>query len=869
MLRLAGLFRQRQRAEEICQELESHLQLHFDDNMRLGLSATEARRDALARLGGIEAVKEQQRDRAGVPFLQHLARDVRYGTRVLRRNPTFTAIAIVTLALGIGANASIFTLVNAVLLRPLPYEDSARLVMIWSMQSDDGVGREVSASYPDFESWRDETRSFEHVAALTSRSVTLGGADLAELVPAVQTTTHFFRVLGVTALAGRVFDDSDTQPEAPPVAILSDAAWKRQFGGRGDIIGTTIVVNQRPHVVVGVVPSAMHFIPTEVEQVYTLLPRETNREHGYLRVIGRLRPGIPISAAQAELDVIARRTAAAFPRTHAGTGARIVSLADSVGAPVRDGLLILLAMVGAVLLIACTNVANLLLARNAARQHELGLRISLGAGRARIVQQLLTESVLLAVAGGAAGLVIAPVLTDALVGMLGVSVRLPRIEGVAVDRTVVLFTFAVSIGAGLLFGVAPALLVAPSALQASMREAGRGIAGSRAGQRMRTALVVIETAVALVLLATGAMLGRSFLELRATPSGFVSDNVLAVGIRLPASLAPGAPREAFFEELRSRLEALPAVRSAGFVSNLPMAGGRDTLQFRLTDQPAAKPVSANFNVASPGYFRTLNVPVIAGREFARTDDASAEPVIVVNETAARRFWPGRPPIGRQISLPESPVALKVIGVTGDVRQSDLGSAPRPEIFLCALQPGPDWPSFVLVVKTLAEPIDLLPDVRASLRAVERGVAISRTGTMADVVAGRLAEPRAYTILLGAFAALALMLAAVGLYGVIAYSVTQRTREMGIRLALGSTPAALVASMLRTGATLTAAGIVMGLAAAYAATQSIARLLPNVRGGDPLTLISVAALMLLVGSLASYLPARRAARVDPLAALRVE
>jgi putative ABC transport system permease protein len=788
--------------------------------------------------------------------------------RVLRRNPTFTVITILTLALGIGANTSIFTVVNAALLRPLPYESPERLAMIWSTEPANRA-REMSVSYPDFEAWRDRTHSFEHVAALTTRPVTLGGAELAELVPAVQATSDFFRVLGVNATAGRVFTHSDDQPGALPVAILSDTAWKRQFGGRSDIIGATVDVNQRQHVVIGIVPSALHFIPTEAEQVYTLLPRETNREHGYLRVVARLRPDATIAAAQAELDVIARQDAAAFPRTHANIGISVVSLAAAAGAPVRDGLFILLALVGAVLLIACTNVANLLLARNATRQHELALRVSLGAGRARILQQLLTESLLLALAGGAAGLVIAPVITDALLAMLGESVPLPWIEGMAIDRMVVLFTFAVTLAAGLLFGVVPAVLAAPSALQAAARDAGRAIGGTGTGQRTRATLAVIETAVALVLLAAGAMLARSFFELQATPPGFVSSNVLAVGVRLPGSLAPGAPREAFFGELLARVEALPHVRSAGFISSLPMAGGRDTLQFRLKDQPGAKPVSANFNVASPGYFRTLEIPVSAGREFTSADNTSTQPVIVINESAARRFWPGKTPIGREIALSESPVALKVIGVTGDVRQSDLGSAPRPEIFLCALQPGPDWPSFALVLKSTADPVALVPDVRSSLRAVNRDVAISRVGTMEEVVAGRLAQPRAYTILLGAFAALALILAAVGLYGVISYSVTQRTREMGIRLALGSSPAALVTSILKTGAALTAMGIVIGLAGAYAVTQSIATLLPNMRGGDPLTLLSVLALMLLVGSVASYLPARRAARVDPLAALRVE
>lgn len=867
-VRFASLRSLPRRDADLQAEIDSHIQLHTDDNIRAGMSPAEARRQALLHLGGIEAVKERQRDRAGVPLLQHLWRDIRYGVRVLRRNPTFSAISIATLALGIGANTSIFTLVNAVLLRPLPYEHADRLVLLWSTDSRSGA-RELSVSYPDFETWRDGTESFEQVAALTSRAVTLGGAEQAELVPAIQTTTAFFHVVGVQAILGRVFTGSDAAAEAQPVAVLSDAAWNRQFGGRREVIGTTVLVNGQPHVVIGVVPSDMHFIPTEVEQVYTLLPRETDRQHGYLRVVARLRPEATLAAARAELEIVARRNAAAFPKTNTDSGASVVPLEAAVGAPVRDALLLLLSIVGAVLLIACTNVANLVLARNASRQHELSLRISLGAGRARIVQQLLTESLLLALAGGAAGLLLAPVLTDALLAMLGDNVPLPRVESIRLDGTVLVFALAVSVATGLLFGVGPAALSAPRRLSSSTHDAGRSIAGSRTGRRTRAALVVAETAIALVLLAAAASLMRSFMELRGTPPGFSTDHGLAVGMRLPPALAPGPPREAFFEDLRGRVESLPGVRSAAFVSSLPMAGGRDTLQFRLNDQPTAKPSSANFNIASPGYFRTMRIPVIEGREFTPADDTSAPQAIVINETAARRFWPGVDPLGKQITLSGRSVVMTVVGVTGDVRQSDLGTAPRPEIFLCALQPTPDWSGFVLVVHAASEPLSLVADVRASLRTVNPAVAIARVGTMEEVVAFRLAQPRVYTTLLGAFAALALVLAAVGLYGVIAYSVTQRTRELGVRLALGSTPAALVAAILKQGALLTGFGIAIGLTGAYAATQSVARLLPGTKGTDPWTPLGVAAIMLVVGCAAAYIPARRAARVDPLLALRAE
>ena len=868
LIRLVSLRSLSRRDDDFRAELESHIQLHTEDNIRAGMPPDEARRQAMLRIGGVEGLRERQRDRTGVPVLQHLWGDMRYGVRVLRKNATFSAITIATLALGIGANTSIFTLVNAVLLRPLPYEQADRLALLWTTDGRSG-DREISSSYPDFESWQDGARSFEQMAALTSRAVTLGGAEQPELVPAIQTTTTFFRVVGVDALVGRVFDNSDAAPEAQAVAVLSDAAWHRQFGGRREAIGSTISINGRPHVLIGVVPSDMHFIPTEVEQVYTLLPRETDRQHGYLRVVARVRPDATFEAARAELDVIARRNAAEFPTTNSNSGVSVVPLEAAVGAPVRDALLILLSIVAAVLLIACTNVANLLLARNASRQHELSLRISLGAGRSRIVQQLLTESLLLALAGGAAGLLLAPVLTDALLAMLGDNAPLPRIEKVRLDGTVLLFALTISVVTGLLFGVGPAALSTPRRLSSSAHDAGRSIAGSTTGRRTRAALVVAETAIALVLLAAAAVLVRSFVELRATPPGFSADHVLAVGIRLPPAIAPGAPRAAFFEDLRARVESLPGVRSAGLVSSLPMGGGSDTLQFVVNDRPTAKPSSANFNIASPGYFRTMRIPVTAGREFTAADSGPAPQTIVINETAARQFWPGAEPLGKQITLRGRPVTMTVVGVTGDVRQSDLGTVPRPEIFLSALQLTPEWSEFALVVHTTPEPASLVADVRASLRSANPDVAIARIGAMEDVVAGRLAQPRVYTTLLGAFATLALVLAAVGLYGVIAYSVTQRTRELGVRLALGSTPSALVAAILKHGALLTGVGIAIGLAGAYVATRAISTLLPGTKADDPWTLSAAAALMFAVGCAAAYIPARRAARVDPLIALRAE
>jgi putative ABC transport system permease protein len=866
VVRLLALFRG-SKDDDFDAELESHLQLHIDDNLRAGMSPSAARRHALIRLGGVQAVQERQRDRRGLPALQHLGRDLHYAARALRRQPTFASVTVLTLALGIGANTSIFTLVNAVLLNPLPYPDPDRLALVWGTDLSDGR-REISISYPDFEAWQQQARSFDGMAAFTSRAVTLGGADQLELVPAVQTTVQFFEVLGIEPIAGRTFVADDAGPDAEAVAVLSDAAWRRLFGEAPDAIGTSITVNNRPHTVIGIVAASMHIIPTEQEQVYSLLPPETDRQHGYLRTVARLRPGVSFASAQSEMDVIAGQIATEFPRSNARTGAHVVRLSEAGGTPVRDALLILLVLVGVVLLIACTNVANLLMARNAARHHELALRVSLGASRGRILQQLFAEALLLALCGGVAGLIVAQMATDVLLTLLDGAVPVPRLERARLDTTVLSFAAGVSIVTGVLFGVIPAIVAAPRRIS-RVTESGRSIAGNRGARRTRATLVVLETALALVLLAAAAMLGRSFVELRGTPPGFAADDVIAVGLRLPTAVSPGAPREAFFEQLRARLERLPHVASAGVVSNLPLAGSSDSLQFRVPDRPAAKPMSANFNIATPGYFETMRIPIVAGREFTTDDSSTAPQVIVVNQTAARRLWPSENPLGRHIVLTGQTIPLTVVGISGDVRQSSLGAESRPEVYLNGLQPGPDWASFALVVRSRPGAGSVIADVRGAVRHVNRDVAIAKIAPMADVIAGSVAQPRIYTALIGAFAMLAVLLAAVGLYGVMSYSVAQQTRELGIRLALGSTPSGIVLSVLRQGTLLTLIGSVVGSGGAYLATRAMAKLLPGARGEDPAIVAAVAGLMVVIGAAASFVPARRASQVDPLVALRVE
>jgi predicted permease len=532
MRRLASMIGSGRYERDLQAELESHLQLHIDDNLRAGMTPEAARRDALIRLGGLEQVKEQYRDRRGIPVLQHLAQDFRFAVRVLRKSPTFTVAAILTLGLGIGVNAAIFSVVNAVLLRPLPFPQANRLMLIWATNQKTG-DREDVASYPDYEAWKLQSASFDAVAAFTSRGVTLSGGARPELVASVQVTPSFFEMLGVPVAAGRTFVTGDDVPGAAPVAILSDSAWKEQFGGRIDTLGRTIRANEETRTIVGILPPGFRFSPHEQEQIYLPIVREANRNHGYLRVVGRLRDGADLRSAQAEMDVLASRIAGQYPKSNANVGVNIVPLVDAfVGNQIRMGLLVFLGVVALVLLIACTNVANLVLARNASRERELSLRLALGAGRWRVFQQLLTESMVLALAGGALGLLLARWGTQLLVTMLSNGISIPRVQYTRIDVWVLLFTLAVSVATGIIFGVVPALLGAPPDLNASLRESSRTSSEGVRGRRVRASLMIAETALALVLLGGAGLLLKTLAAWRSTSPGFSSGSIPGFAISL-------------------------------------------------------------------------------------------------------------------------------------------------------------------------------------------------------------------------------------------------------------------------------------------------------------------------------------------------
>ena len=856
---------------DMAAELESHLQLHVDDNIRSGMSPDAARRHALLALGGVEATKERSRDRRGLPLLDALRQDLVYTFRTLRTNKSFSAVAIGTLALGIGANTAIFSLVYAVLLRPLPFADPSRLMMVFGTDAARGDQYDVS-SYPTFVDWRDQNHSFESMAAFTRGQLVLGvGTDFV-LSRGVAVTPNVFDVLGVRPALGRTF--SDFQPGSPDVVVLSDGFWKRSYGADRGVLGRTLRINARMHTIVGVMPAGFH-IESDDEEFYEPLAIDTNRGHGFLRVAARLRPGASLQQARDDMRAIADRLARTYPRQQAGLGTNVAPMSDALARNVRFGLLIMLGVVGLVLLIACANVAGLMLARGAARQRELAVRAALGAGRARLARQMLTESAVLAAAGGALGLIAADWTARALAAVLSERFNVPRIASAGTDAAVLAFTMGLSIATGLVFGAFPALVSASPDLNDALRDASRGVTGVRA-PRLRRGLVVLETALALVLLAGAGTLLKTLVMLEATHPGFETSHVLKADLLLPLpQYQEFEARARFYEAAQARVRALPGVRSAAFVSDLPLSGGTDTLGFHIVGRPDPAPgksFSAGFNMVTPGYFAALGIPVTSGREFIDADRAGAAPALVINDAAARAFWPGQSPVGRQINMPgpnRSSQVLTVVGITGNVHHVGLGAPPRAEMFLSALQAGLLWPWSTVVVKTSGDPASLADTLKTAIHGVDPTIPVHRISTLDDVVSQSIAEPRVYALLLGTFAALAVLLATIGLYGVIAYTVAQRTHELGVRVALGATRLEIVRLVLREGLWLIAGGTVLGLAGAAATMRLLVGLVKGAQPNDPATFVLVTAVLLAAGLAASYLPARRAARVDPITALRVE
>ena len=807
------------------------------------------------------------------PIVTAISQDVRYALRMLRRQPGFASIAVITLALGIGANTAVFTVVNGVLLRPLPYADPDRLIILLY-----GRAERMGPFYspPNYLDVTAQSGVFTSHAAFNQAIANLTGRGDPERVQGADVTWPFFGVLGVTAGIGRVFTESDAATD-PHVVVISDGFWRRQFGARREAIGATLQLDGRPYTVMGVappdvsLPRGAEFWRPLVFEPNQIAPRARGAQ--WISPIARLKPGITLEQANSAMDVVAQRLAEQFPLTNRDRRMGATLLHELMVRNVRPALLVLLAAVTLVLLIACGNVANLLLARAKARTREVAVRAALGAGRRRLIQQFLAESLVLGVAGGAAGLLVAFWCTRVLVALGPASI--PRLADVAIDWRVLVFTAACAIATSVVFGLAPAIASTGGAVARFIVNAGRGTIGAT-GTATRKALVICEMAVAVVLLVGAGLLVRSYERLLGVHPGFSPDGVLTFHVALPEAKYPSADAAyQFTTAFIDRLRQQPGVEHAAAIMGLPF----DTefsisTSFRRGNEPdSADNPSAGMRMITPDYFTTMRIPLLAGRVFDARDDSNAPEVVVINEQAAKRFWPDENPIGRDVRLGVRMVSgvrsgpKRIIGIVGDVKYGGLDLGAPPEIYLPHAQhPVSD---LTIAVRSERDPLAIVPAARAVLTSLDPELPLADIMPMTDLVGRSIAERRFTMLLLASFAGVAVALAAIGVYGLLAYVVTQRTAEIGVRLAMGAAPADVVRLFVREGATLTIVGVAFGLLAALAGTRLLTTLLFGVTATDAATFTTVATVLALVALVASYVPARRAAHVDPMAALRAD
>ncbi|HEX8190085.1 MAG TPA: ABC transporter permease [Pyrinomonadaceae bacterium] len=871
--RARALIRSEDIHREIDEEMRFHIEMRAEDNVRRGMSPEEALRDAERRFGRLTRLKEQGYEVRGGRMLETLWQDLRYGVRALRKQPGFSLVVVLTLAIGIGANSTIFSFANGVLLRPLPYADPERLVLLDETAPKRNVNS-MGVSFPNFLDWRAQNRVFEDIAAYTEGTYTLVGGGEPEQIRGAGVSSGLFEILGVAPALGRAISPEEDRPGSETVVVLGHGLWQRRFGSEPGIVGRTISVNNRPHTVVGVMPPGFKF--PEVADLWVPLALDTQRwtrnDHG-LGAIARLKPGVSLGHAAAEMEAIALRVEEQNPVTNEGLSVGVTDLRAGLVGGYRQSILILLGVVGFVLLIACVNVANLLLARASSRRREVSIRVALGAGRWRIFRQLITESLVLSAAGGALGLILA--LWGLQLLLTAVPVELPFWMKFDLDGRVLAFTAAVSLLTGVVFGAAPALQASKVDLNATLKEGGRSDGHAGAGmRRLRSLLVVGEVALSLVLLVGAGLMMRSFLRLQQVDVGVNPDHVLTMTVPLPsAKYRELERRSAIFQQLVGRVRALPGVREVGAVSNLPLSGSLWGRSLTVEGRPVLSVGEApmiNHCVVAPGYFRAMGIPLLTGRDFAEADAQDATKVTVVDERLARTFWPGESPLGKRVRFgpPESNEPWHtVVGVVGEVRHERPDAATRMSVYI----PHQQAPvrQMTLAVRTGGDPAGLAAAVRSQVRELDPDQPVTDVRTMEEVLTSAIWQPRLHAILFGVFAAVALALASVGIYGVMSYAVTQRTHEIGIRIALGAGPRDIVRLVVGHGLALTLVGVALGAASAFALTRVMTSLLFEVSAADPATFAANVALLTAVSLVACYIPARRATRVDPLVALRYE
>jgi putative ABC transport system permease protein len=880
--RLLSRLRRGKYEREMEEEMRFHLEMQIEQNLTSGMAAEEARSAARRQFGNQTWLKEASREMWSLNSLETLIQDLRYGACMLIKSPGFTFVAVLTLALGIGANTAIFSVVNGVLLSPLPYDEPERLVMVWAdrpiLQAQTGLP-DFPVTVADFIDWRNQNRVFEQMAAMFGFRMNLTGGDEPESVVGMRTTASLFPLLRTRFVMGRAFLPEEDRAGADRVVILSHGLWQQRYGADPKIIGQKIILDNEAYTVVGVTAPAFQF-PRRGEVLSTYLFGATkpdlylpiaftpeqmkNRRGNALMVIARLKPGISVGRASADMNAIARRLTELYPQTNIDKGARIAQLQQQTVGKTRIALLVLLGAVGFVLLIACANVANLLLARAAGRQKEIAIRAALGASRWRVVRQLLTESLLLAITGGTAGLLLAWWGVELLLSIA--PDNLLRTHDIKLDTRVAGFTLLVSLLTGIVFGLLPALQASKIDLGATLKEGGRDASGLLR-RRLRGFLVVSEVALAFVLMIGAGLLIRSFARLIEVDPGLDPRRLLTMTILLPRAKSSDGRGALSFQQYLERMRALPGVEAAATVSPLPLSEAHGSAAFRIEGRPSPteEAFNAGIRIISPDFFKTFRVPLVNGRLVAESDDAKAQPVVIVNESLARIYFPNEDPLGKGIIIYGKTRAI--VGVVGDVKHSALDEEAKAEIYLPMAQVSTGYMS--LAVRTSGDPMQMVAAVRGQIRAVDKDQPIFNIETMERLMAKSVAARRFNLLLLGVFALVGLALAAVGLYGVMSYTVTQRTREIGVRMALGASRSDVLHLVIREGMKLALIGASLGLGGALGLTQLLKTLLFGVSAADPLTFSVITAVLMIVALLACWIPARRAADMDPLVSLRVE
>ena len=868
-LRIKGLLRKEQVEEEMDAEMRFHLMMRAQENVRSGMTPETAMLDARRRFGNLDRIKDAAREIKGGGMLGTLLQDARYGVRMMIKTPVFTVVAVLTLAAGVGANTAIFSVVNAVLLKALPYHNSHRFVLVSGADQSAGLGTISPVEAQDFAA---QLTTLEDFAAMQTQSVNLTGGAQPERVRGAFVTANFFELFNLSPTAGRTFARGEDQPAAERVVVVNEGFWRRRLNSDPELAGHKVILNGEAYSVIGVVPGSFrHPLDDEVE-VWTTVQRfpsyAERRDARFLFGVGHLKPGVTQAQAQVEADTVAARMAQVYPNESAGRGAKVELLEELMVRNIRPIILALFAAVGCILLIACSNLANLTLARGTARQKEFALRSALGASRGRLARQLLTETTLLALLGGGLGLLLARWGTDLL---LAVNPNvLPRGE-VSLDAPVLLFTLGVSVLTGFLFGLTPSWQLSRLDLNTALKEGGRSAGDGAGALRARSVFVVVQMALALVLLVGGALFIKSFYKLLQVDPGFKADNLLTLEYRLPRNkyVEPAAQWE-FHRQVVEQLRAVPGVQSAALIRGLPLTGNSNTVRVILPDRetpPRGQEPQVQFNTATPDYFVTMGIPFVQGRLFGDDDRLNTPAVFIINQTMARRFWPGQDPVGKQIKFVGDDTPATIVGVVGDAKHDWLSEEQRPQVYGSYSQsPGL---FATVVVRTNVEPLSLSQAVREAVWKVDKDQPVWKVRTVESLMAYNVADKRFLMLLMVVFASLALTITAIGLYGVINYTVGRRTHEIGIRMALGARTGDVLKLIVSQGMGLAMTGVGVGLIASFALTRYVQSLLFGVSATDALTFASVSALLCGVALLACYIPARRATKVDPLIALRHE